>query len=111
MVEQEENKPILEEPTKKTKTNEGGGMTSPDGILMLILAGVLDLISLIPILNILSNILGVIIIGGWLFVTRPQTAIKKASKRFLIACGVELIPVISVFPTWLWFVYKTLKDG
>jgi len=97
--------------TEEAKQNTGGGnLTSPEGILMLCIAGVIDVISLIPVINIVSDVLGIIIIGGWLVITRPGEALKKATKRFLIACGIELIPVVSMFPSWTWFVYKALKS-
>lgn len=91
--------------------SNSGNLTSPEGILMLSIAGIIDVISLIPIINIVSDVLGIIIIGGWLVITRPGEALKKAVKKFLIACGIELIPIVSIAPSWTWFVYKTLNDG
>ncbi len=90
---------------------EGGNITSPEGILMLCVAGIIDIISFIPAINIISDVLGIIVIGGWLVITRPGQAVKKAVKRFLIVLGIELIPILSIAPSWTWFVYKTLKDG
>jgi len=87
-----------------------GGITSPEGVLMLCVAGIIDIISLIPVINIVSDVLGIVIIGGWMVITRPGEALKKALKRFLIACGVESIPIVSIAPTWTWFVYKTLEN-
>jgi len=95
----------------KTESGGGGGITSPEGVLMLCVAGIIDVISIVPAVNIASDILGTIIIGGWLVMTRPGEALKKALKRFLIACGIELIPIVSIAPSWTMFVYKTLKDG
>ena len=94
-----------------SKKGGSGGITSPEGILMLCVAGIIDAISLIPAINVVSDVLGVIVIGGWLVITRPGTAIKKATKKFLIVCGIELIPVVSMAPSWMWFVYSVLKDG
>ena len=105
MAEETQNEAV---PTEK---NASGGIASPEGILMLCIAGVIDVVSLIPAINVVSDILGIIIIGGWLVITRPSTALKKALSRFLIACGIELIPIVSIYPTWTWFVYKALKDG
>ncbi|MCX6718284.1 MAG: hypothetical protein NTY81_01625 [Candidatus Staskawiczbacteria bacterium] len=100
-----------EEEQKKEGDGNSGNLASPEGILMLCVAGIIDAISLIPVINIISDILGIIIIGGWLLITRPGEAVKKAVKRFLIACGIELIPIVSIAPSWTWFVYKTLKDN
>ena len=77
---------------------------------MLCVAGIIDVISLIPVINVISGVLGIIIIGGWLVITRPGQAIKKAVKRFLIAIGIEAIPIVSALPSWTWFVYKILKE-
>jgi len=91
--------------------NTGGNLSSPDGILMLCIAGILDALSFIPVLNWVTWVLGIIIIGGWLVITRPKQAIKKAVKKFLIVLGIEVIPVVSAAPSWTWFVYKTLKES
>lgn len=88
----------------------GGGTTSPEGILMLCLAGIIDLISLIPMLNFLSTVFGIIFIGGWLVITRPSQALQKVIKKFLIAAGIEIIPIVSIAPSWTMFVYSAMKD-
>jgi len=102
---------LTNQKVKKTDIGNIGSLTSPEGILMLCVAGIIDIISLIPIINIASDVIGIVIIGGWLIITRPGEALKKAVKRFLVACGIELIPVVSIAPSWTWFVYKTLKDN
>jgi len=95
----------------RQKGETGGGIASPEGVLMLSVAGIIDVISLIPVINVISDVLGIIIIGGWLVITRPGAALKKTTTRFLIACGIELIPIVSIAPSWTWFVYKTLNDA
>lgn len=91
--------------------DDGGNLTSPEGILMLCIAGIIDAISLVPAINVLSDILAFLIIGGWLVVTRPGEALKQVAKKFFIVFGIEAIPIVSIAPTWTWFVYKTLKAG
>lgn len=92
-----------------------GNLTSPEGILMLCIAGLIDVVSFIPFLNFISWLVGIIIIGGWYAVFHFKQATKSAAKklviRILIALGIEIIPVASALPGWTWFVYKTLKDG
>jgi len=100
-----------EQPETEQKSESGGGLTSPEGILMLSIAVILDIVSFVPVINVASDVLGIIIIGGWLVITRPGQAVKKATKRFLIALGIELVPVVSAIPSWTWFVYKALKDS
>jgi len=96
---------------KNSEENTSGDLTSPEGILMLLVAGTIDTISIIPVVNVISDILGIIIIGGWLLITRPATALKRVWGKFLIAIGIELVPVVSVVPGWTWFVFKILKNG
>jgi len=96
--------------TEEQEDDAKGELTSPEGILMLCTAGFIDVISFIPAINWVSTILGVIIFGGWLIITRPGKAIKIAVKRLLIACGIEVVPIVSIAPAWTWFVYKTLKE-
>jgi hypothetical protein len=105
MSDKEEAK--TEAPLQNTNA---GNATSPEGVLMLCIAGLIDMISLIPILNFASTVIGVVIIGGWVAFTRPGEALKRAIKKFLIVCGIELVPVISITPSWTWFVYKVLND-
>jgi hypothetical protein len=107
MAEEKTNDQVITD----NNADEKGNITSPEGVLMLCVAGIIDIISFIPLINIISNILGIIIIGGWLVITRPGEALKKATKRFLIACGIEIFPIVSIIPSWTWFVYKTLNDG
>jgi hypothetical protein len=107
MTEDKEDKTVTSEGSEKTE--EGGDITSPEGILMLCVAGVIDIISLIPGINIISDILGVIIIGGWLVITRPGQAFRKVAIKFLIVLGIELIPIVSIAPSWTWLVYSSLK--
>jgi len=116
---EETNDAKKEKDDKGDEKKEGGGdalkgvgnLASPEAILMLCIAGVIDIIIAIPIINAVSDILGVIIIGGWYVITRPGQIIKKAVIRFIMVVVFELIPVVSIAPSWTWFVYKTIKDG
>jgi hypothetical protein len=102
----------------------GGGLTSPEGILMLCIAIMLDCAGFIIFLlgtwfaiddyGIL-DILGMVIIGGWMLMrsgsSGAKTAVKKGLKRFIEASAVELVPFLGgASPSWVWLVYKTLKD-
>lgn len=96
-------------------SENSGNLTSPEAILMLCVASAIDTISIIPVLNFASWLAGIIIVGGWyaLFHTKQaaKSAAKKITIRFLIILGMEVIPVISILPSWTWLVYKVLKDG
>jgi hypothetical protein len=97
----------------------GGSITSPEGILMLCLAAIFDIIGLIPLIGDISDIFAGIIFGGWMIITG-----KKAIKNFLIAFILEAFPIVSdVAPfvsllsggkipaSWIGCVYKTLNEG
>lgn len=96
-----------------------GNLTAPEGILMLCVAGILDGIGFI--LFFLSwlgiddygilDILGALIIGGWLFMRKGTAAASGALKRFLIAFGIEAVPILgSISPSWIIIVWKELKS-
>jgi len=115
----EETKSSIDENESEETNNSGsesspggnsGNLTTPEGVIMLSAAAIFDIVSLVPGVNVISDIFGIVIIGGWLVFTRPGEALKKAIKKFLIACGIELIPIVSVAPSWTWFVYSILKD-
>ncbi len=120
MAEEEENTNTLngkESPETEEEgklESSGGNLASPEGILMLSVAVIIDVISFIPFLNFASWVVGVIFIGGWYAFFHTKQTVKAAGGkiwlRILILLGVEVIPVLSIFPTWTWFVYKTLKE-
>lgn len=104
-----------------------GQLTAPEGILMLCVAGLLDIIGLILLclswLGVddygILDIIGFFIIGGWLLIRTgtmrgtkgAQQIAKKVAKKFGIAFIIELIPFVgSAAPSWTWCVYSVLKD-
>lgn len=124
-----EEKPPKEEDKKEDKNNEdgdkktdkgsGGSLTSPEGILMLCVAGLLDgigfMLFLLSWLGIddygILDIIGGIIIGGWLFMRNGSGAASGALKRFLTAFGIEAIPFLGgISPSWIIIVWKELKS-
>ena len=94
----------------KENKSQGKDLTSPEAILMLSVAGIIDIISLIPAINWMSTVLGILVIGGWMVITRPGQALKRAAFRFLVVFGIELVPFVSIIPGWTGFVYMTLKS-
>ena len=95
-------------------------LTSPEGILMLLVAGILDFLGLI--LFFLSwlggddygllDVLGLFIIGGWMFMrTGTFSATKKSIKKIGLTFGIELIPFLGgITPSWIIAVYRELKN-
>jgi hypothetical protein len=100
----------------------GGNLTGPEGILMLCVAGILDMIGFI--LFLLSwlgiddygilDVLGMIIIGGWMFIRGGglnKNIIKRGIKRFILASAVEIVPFLGgIAPSWTILVWKELKS-
>jgi len=97
-----------------------GNLTSPEGILMLLLAVGIDGTGLIITFFLLDDLgildaIGMVVIGGWMYSrsgSNAGSATKKGLKRFILSFAVELTPYLGgVSPSWTWLVYKTLKDG
>ena len=101
-----------------------GNLTSPEGILMLCVAAILDGLGfIIFILGTwfaiddygMLDIPGIIIIGSWMYFRKgaggAKEAAKKGLKRFLIALGIEAIPFLgNACPSWTIIVWKELKS-
>lgn len=100
-----------------------GNLTGPEGILMLCVAGILDTIGFIFFL--LSwlgiddfgflDVLGMLIIGGWMFMRGGglnKKIIKRGLRRFAISSIVELIPFLGgIAPSWTILVFMELKGS
>jgi hypothetical protein len=105
--------------TQSTSDSSGGGLTTPEGILMLMAAGILDglgvVLSLVSWLGIddygILDILGAVIFGTWLFFRNGFGSLGRSTMKFLTAFGIELVPILgSVSPSWIVFVWKELKS-
>ena len=70
--------------------NSGGGIASPEGILLLCVAGLFDGIGLIPVVGDVSDIIAGIVFGAWMIITK-----KKGWWKFLLAIVLEAIPIVS----------------
>ena len=99
-----------------------GSFTSPEGILMLCVAVILDLVGLILFclcwLGIddygILDVIGLVIIGGWMFIrsgSKKGAIGKKLAKRLGLAFFGELIPFFGgIAPCWTLAVYFELKS-
>lgn len=116
-----DSKPILKAASKSKESM--GNIGSPEGLLMLSVAATLDFIGFILFcfcwLGIddygILDILGMIIIGGWLFLRKGTgsalEAGKRGFKRFSIASLIEMIPFFGgISPSWTILVWKELKN-
>lgn len=102
----------------------GGGwlnLVSPEGVVMIFCALILDITGLILLLFGLddfgvTDIIGMLFIGGWAFlrfgtITLGQKA-KSTGKRFIVSAIIEFIPWIgSLLPTWTIFVITELRKN
>ena len=115
---------IAEGGSAKDTSKTRGGLSSPEGVLLLGIAIVIDGIGFLFFIigtwfgiddyGILDFI-GLLIIGGWILLRSGSLNTEMAKKglnRFLKAFIVEIIPFVGgVAPSWTWLVYKTLKEG
>lgn len=100
-----------------------GNLTSPEGVFLILFAAIFDLVGLIPIINIISDIIAAIFFGFWAIITGKKGILKKFILSFLL----EFIPIVSdaapfismggmfvgkKLPTsWIGFVYSVLTGG
>jgi len=119
----ETNEPSEQKAETKTSQSGGGGnLTGPEGVLMFCVAGILDGIGFILFLLFwlgiddygILDVLGMIIIGGWMFVRgggANKNIIKRGLRRFGFAAVVELAPFLGgIAPSWTILVWKELKS-
>jgi len=114
------------EPEEVSSETSGGELLSPGGIMMLIIAGMLDFSSAILAFTIILPkiiyVLGFIIIGGWQFFRSGTLPGKKKEKGMATALAkkffkkqwkklaVKAIPIFGdIVPLWTWTVYSELK--
>lgn len=118
--------------TENQGLNNLGNLLSPEGVIMLLVALSIDIISIFLLFLGLddfgiTDIIGIITIGTWAFIKAgsiPDKKIKTPSKdiegsaklaksnpilkRFGIAGILEVIPYLGALPMWTRFVYQTL---
>lgn len=112
----------IEQEESANNENTGGGLTGPEGILMLCVAVLLDLVGFLLFcvswLGVddygILDVLGMIIIGGWMFTRGSElnkNIMKKGLRNFGFATLVELVPFLGgIAPSWTILVYKELKN-
>jgi len=120
--EMKETEESLEE--AEIETQKSGALFGPEGIVMMLAAGLLDLIGLIILCFGLDDfgildIIGLFIIGGWMLSQSSQIigtkGAKKVGGKIFKRLGLsflgEIIPYFgNVAPCWLLAVYFTLKS-
>lgn len=132
MPEDKKPKTNDESDPKEDKKNEektpesafaGGGswfnLVSPEGVIMLFCAGLLDLSGWVLLLFGLddfgvTDVLGIFFIGGWAFLRFGNSSfgMKSTGKKFIIALIIELIPWVgSLSPSWTIFVISVLRKN
>jgi hypothetical protein len=86
---------------------------SPYGIFMLIYAACLDIVSLVPVLNVVFGIIGTVTLGFWSWIHSPKLPFLKKLLHVGVRQGgvsiIEIIPGISMLPTWTLYVLIRLK--
>jgi len=110
-------------PQEVENDDNAGGVTSPDGVLNLIIAGIFDGVGFIPVVNIVSDIIAVLYFTIWMIGTS-----KRGWWKLILSFILMLIPVVSDFAvviglitfilgikfpvSWIGFVYSVVaKQG
>lgn len=132
--------PVREEAPEDETTRKISALVSPEGVAMISIAGILDLVGVIclvldiffgvgEILSWLSDGIGIIFIGGWMFfrsgkvVGAPKrtkgglfsldflkTIFRGKYKKFLTPIIGEVLPFVGALPFWSLAVYFELTD-
>jgi len=126
----EETEEEPEEDLAEARINKVANLLSVEGAIMLPLAILFDLISLILLIFALddfgiTDIFGILLIGGWMFsrgqtVAMPEKTKQKVEKglkklfrgkgRFLTPVIGEVIPYVGALPFWTLAVYYELMS-
>lgn len=109
------------------ETEESGALISPVGLVMFSIAVILDIVGVIMLLlyllfgigiagSFVLDIIGLIIIGGWMFLRSGRIKVTKGAASVLKRLGLtflgELIPVVGdIGFCWTVLVYYELKNG
>jgi len=126
-----------EEIPEDVGTKKFTAIISPEGVAMLSLAGILDIIGVICLIldlffgigeipSWISDGVGIIFIGGWMWfrsgrITVPERAKKRTEKylrkifrgkwkKFLTPVVGEVAPIVGVLPFWTLAVYYELTS-
>ena len=100
----------------QSQEKEKPSILSAEGIIMMLLAGLFEVVNIIlaisdlafgigTILAPIVNGIATIFIGGWLFFRTGKLPLKKA----LLPLGLNSLPVVRFFPFWLWSVWSSCK--
>jgi hypothetical protein len=113
--------PVDKKPQPQPK--KSFNFTSPEALIMGLLAVSLDLIGYVLLLTALddfwlTDIVGVLFIGSWVLIRGGGTKGLKGKKgipglkNFGIASLIEVVPYVgSISPSWTIMVYKELKNN
>ncbi|MFC1629959.1 hypothetical protein ACFL06_00290 [Patescibacteria group bacterium] len=100
-------------------------LITPEGLIMLFIAGFIDVIDFLTGSLVVVDVIAILIIGSWTYFHSQQVKvtaraggrIKKAAKwakrlKWLrpLLLIVEVIPVVGMLPCWILLVYFELKQ-
>ncbi|HPD19725.1 MAG TPA: hypothetical protein PLV95_00580 [Candidatus Pacearchaeota archaeon] len=92
---------------------------SPETVLMLCWAGLIDLIGIVLLCFALDDfgildLISTITIGGWMFLRKGKLVNFKAQRkrlvRFLVGMGIEIVPYLGALPAVTIITYLTLTE-
>ena len=101
-----------------TDTERAGNLFGPEAVMMLFLAGIIDLIDAFVLSIVIIDIIAILTIGFWIyFRSQTMSVTKGAAKRLskaarwlqLILGGIEFIPIVGMAPLWIVVVLFELR--
>lgn len=103
------------------EVQKAGALFSPEAVMMLFIAGVIDLIDALIFSVLILDIIAILVIGLWIYfrsqtmkVTRGAAArlgglAKKTRWLKFVLGAIEFIPVIGMAPLWIVIVFFELR--
>lgn len=107
------------------EAQRGGALFSPEGVMMLTIAAIIDIIDFLIASLWVLDIIAILIIGVWIYFRSQQiTVTRRAAARLGKAMRwarrlrwlrplliiLEFIPIVGMLPLWVLVVYFELKQ-
>jgi len=111
--------------TETAEVQKQGVIFSPEGVMMLFIAAVIDIIDFFIASVLVLDIIGILVIGIWIYFHSQQVKVtggaaarlRKAAKwarrlKWLrpLLIIIEFIPIVGMLPLWVLLVYFELQQ-
>jgi len=120
-LEETESTDSKKEESEPTDSGAGGSLFSPEAVVMLPLAVVVDVFDFLIGSLVVVDIIAILFFGTWMYFRSHQMAVTTRSVRALKAARtmrwlrplliiIDCIPIVGMLPCWILVVYFELKQ-